>query len=161
MQIRALGSYVGPSTLALSENAARCLGRRFFAFHAEAVSQPLADFQGQLDPDPDHHFPAVDLQIFSGTGAGRTATMQGFVKSYFNQRQDLVHSQKIMYYFKQSDLPVLGTLTQFELNNYLEIFLILKRENKKLDICGHPQQRHFKSLRQLRPVCPNLSRSAR
>jgi phospholipase C len=73
--------------------------------------RPLADFQGQLDPDPDHHFPAVDLQIFSGTtGAGRTATMQGFVKSYFNQRQDVAHSQKIMYYFKQSDLPVLTTL---------------------------------------------------
>ena len=73
--------------------------------------QPLADFQGQLDPDPDHHFPAVDLQIFSGaTGAGRTATMKGFVKSYFNQRQDVAHSQKIMYYFKQSDLPVLTTL---------------------------------------------------
>ena len=73
--------------------------------------QPLADFQGQLDPDPDHHFPAVDLQIFGGqTGAGRAANMQGFVKSYFNQRQDIGHSQKIMYYFKQSDLPVLTTL---------------------------------------------------
>src|SRR5215470_1854731 len=28
--------------------------------------QPLAEFQSQLDPDPDHHFPAVDLQIFGG-----------------------------------------------------------------------------------------------
>ena len=25
--------------------------------------QPLAEFQGQLDPDPDHHFLGVDLQI--------------------------------------------------------------------------------------------------
>src|SRR5271169_3655273 len=49
--------------------------------------QPLAEFQGQLDPDPDHHFPAVDLQIFGGaTGAGRVANMQGFVTSYFHQR---------------------------------------------------------------------------
>jgi phospholipase C len=32
------------------------------------------------------------------------------VKSYFNQRRDLGHSQKIMYYFKQSDLPVLTKL---------------------------------------------------
>ena len=33
--------------------------------------KPLAQFQGQLDPDPDHHFPAVDLQIFGGdTSAG-------------------------------------------------------------------------------------------
>ena len=36
--------------------------------------------------------------------------MQGFVKSYFNQQQDVGHSQKIMYYFKQADLPVLTTL---------------------------------------------------
>src|SRR5262249_59553853 len=73
--------------------------------------QPLAEFQGQLNPDPDHHFPAVDLQIFGGdTSPTRTPNMQGFVKSYFNQRRDVNHSQKIMYYFKQDDLPVLTTL---------------------------------------------------
>ena len=72
---------------------------------------PLAEFQGQLDPDPDHHFPAVDLQIFGGdTSPNRVATMQGFVKSYFNQQRDSKHSQKIMYYFKKEDLPVLTTL---------------------------------------------------
>src|ERR1700758_966 len=72
---------------------------------------PSAEFQGQLDPDPDHHFPAVDLQIFGGdTGPNRVANMQGFVKSYFNQQRDVGHSQKIMYYFKQDDLPVLTTL---------------------------------------------------
>lgn len=43
--------------------------------------QPLAAFQGQLDPDPDHHFPAVDLQIFGGNvNPNRVANMQGFVK---------------------------------------------------------------------------------
>src|SRR5580704_17083231 len=58
--------------------------------------QPLAEFQAQLQPDPDHHFPAVDLQIFGGnTTPGRTANMQGFVKSYFHQQQDVGHSQKI------------------------------------------------------------------
>ena len=36
--------------------------------------------------------------------------MQGFVKSYFNQQRDVGHSQKIMYYFKQDELPVLTTL---------------------------------------------------
>ena len=73
--------------------------------------QALAAFQGQLDPDPDHHFPAVDLQIFGGdTSAGRVPNMQGFVKSYFNQQQDVGHSQKIMYYFAQKQLPVLTTL---------------------------------------------------
>ncbi|HEY6304310.1 MAG TPA: alkaline phosphatase family protein [Terriglobales bacterium] len=73
--------------------------------------QPLAQFQGQLDPDPDHHFPAVDLQIFGGdTSPTRVANMQGFVKSYFNQQQDVGHSQKIMYYFTEQQLPVLTTL---------------------------------------------------
>jgi phospholipase C len=73
--------------------------------------QALAEFQSQLDPDPDHHFPAVDLQIFGGdTSPNRVANMQGFIKSYFNQQGDVGHSQKIMYYFKQGDLPVLTTL---------------------------------------------------
>lgn len=73
--------------------------------------QPLAEFQGQLDPDPDHHFPAVDLQLFGGdTSSNRVANMQGFVKSYFNQQRDVGHSQKIMYYFTQQQLPVLTTL---------------------------------------------------
>ncbi len=30
---------------------------------AQVQPQPLAQFQGQLDPDPDHHFPAVDLRV--------------------------------------------------------------------------------------------------
>ena len=78
---------------------------------ASVKPQPLAEFQSQLDPDPDHHFPAVDLQIFGGdTSPARTANMQGFVKSYFNQQEDVGHSQKIMYYFTQSQLPVLTTL---------------------------------------------------
>jgi phospholipase C len=73
--------------------------------------QPKAAFQGQLQPDPDHHFPAVDLQIFGGsTAPGRQANMQGFVKSFFNQQQDVGHSQNIMYYFAQNQLPVLTTL---------------------------------------------------
>ena len=77
---------------------------------ASVKPQPLAEFQSQLDPDPDHHFPAVDLQIFGGdTSPARTANMQGFVKSYFNQQEDVGHSQKIMYYFTQSQLPVLTT----------------------------------------------------
>ena len=72
-------------------------------------AQPLAEFQAQLQPDPDHHFPAVDLQIFGGD-PNRVASMQGFVKSYFNQQRDVGHSQKIMYYFAQNQLPVLTTL---------------------------------------------------
>src|SRR5690349_24259346 len=78
---------------------------------AAVKPQLLAEFQGQLDPDPNHHFPAVDVQIFNGdTSATRQPDMKGFVKSYYDQRRDTGHSQKIMYCFKQSDLPVLTTL---------------------------------------------------
>ena len=81
--------------------------------------QPQAEFQSQLDPDPDHHFPAVDLQIFNGDNSNpRVANMQGFVKSYFNQQRDVKHSQKIMYYFTPDKLPVLTTLaTEFAVFN--------------------------------------------
>src|SRR5262245_55734705 len=53
-----------------------------------ASVKPQAAFQGQLDPDPDHHFPGVDLQIFDGNMApDRQPTMGGFVKSYFAERR--------------------------------------------------------------------------
>jgi phospholipase C len=75
--------------------------------------RPLAAFQGQLNPDPDQHFPAADVQIFGGdVSPTRTANMQGFVKSYYNQRPSLEHSQVIMYYFTPDNLPVLTTLAQ-------------------------------------------------
>jgi phospholipase C len=82
--------------------------------------QPNAKFQGQLDPDPDHHFPGVDLQLFGGTppGPGRVANMQGFVKDYFMQTNDVNRSHNIMYYFTPEKLPVLSTLaTQFAVFN--------------------------------------------
>ena len=81
--------------------------------------QPLAEFQSQLDPDPNHHFPAVDLQIFGGDQSStRVANMQGFVKSYYQQQEDVAHSQKIMYYFSEDKLPVLTSLaTNFAVFN--------------------------------------------
>ena len=73
-----------------------------------------AAYQSQLDPDPDHHFPAVDLQIFGGVTTAqdpnRVANMQGFVKSYFNQQHSIAHSHLIMNYFTPDKLPVLTTL---------------------------------------------------
>ena len=75
--------------------------------------QPLAQFQGQLDPDPDHHFPAVNKQLFFGTsGPSSAPSMQGFVQSYFDQQRDIQHSRKIMYYFTPDKLPVLTTLAR-------------------------------------------------
>ena len=80
---------------------------------------PQAEFQSQLDPDPNHHFPAVDFQIFGGDQSdGRKPTMQGFVRSYFQERRDVNHSRKIMYYFTPDQLPVLTTLaTEFAVFN--------------------------------------------
>ncbi|MFL6306141.1 MAG: alkaline phosphatase family protein [Candidatus Sulfotelmatobacter sp.] len=82
--------------------------------------QPLAEYQSQLDPDPNHHFAAVNLQIFGdpSNGPPLQPTMQGFVKSYFNQQQNVAHSGEIMYYFAPEKLPVLTTLaTQFAVFN--------------------------------------------
>jgi phospholipase C len=82
--------------------------------------QPLAEYQSQLDPDPNHHFAAVNLQIFGDPSSGPPLQpkMQGFVKSYFNQQQDVAHSHEILYYFAPEKLPVLTTLaTEFAVFN--------------------------------------------
>jgi len=83
---------------------------------AVVAVQPLAEYQSQLDPDPNHAFAAVNLQIFNDTqhGPPLPATMQGFVASYFNQQQNVAHSHDILYYFTPDKLPVLTTLaTEF------------------------------------------------
>jgi phospholipase C len=87
---------------------------------AQVSVLPQAEYQSQLDPDPNHHFAAVDLQIFGGQPAGtnRQANMQGFVKSYYNEQQNVSHSHKILYYFTPDKLPVLKTLaTEFAVFN--------------------------------------------
>jgi phospholipase C len=68
-----------------------------------------AQYQGQLDPDPDHHFAAVHKQIFAG---GSTPAMTGFVQSYYDQQHDVKQSKKIMYYFDPARLPVLTNLAK-------------------------------------------------
>lgn len=72
-----------------------------------------AEYQGQLDPDPGHHFHEVDFQIFNGdTSANRRPTMEGFVRSYYDKRRNVKHSRQIMYYFDPTRLPVITTLAQ-------------------------------------------------
>jgi len=41
--------------------------------------QPLAEYQDQLQPDPDHHFPAVDLQLY-GKGSNPNDNTRDFPK---------------------------------------------------------------------------------
>lgn len=74
--------------------------------------QPLAEFQSQLDPDPGHHFPDVDLQLFNRSQDRSKPNMQGFIQAYFGQRKDLDHSHKILYYFTPEKLPVITTLAR-------------------------------------------------
>ncbi len=73
---------------------------------------PNAAYRCQLDHDPDHHFPGVDLQIYGGTppGPGRVANMQGFIKSYATQGAGGNSSHAIMSYFPPEKLQVLTTL---------------------------------------------------
>jgi phospholipase C len=72
---------------------------------------PTASYQGQLDHDPDHHFPGVDLQIFGGDmSPNRVANMQGFIKSYATQGTSVQGSHAIMNYFPPNKVPVLTTL---------------------------------------------------
>lgn len=78
-----------------------------------AKVQALAEFQSQLDPDPDHHFQAVHKQLFFGTpGPPTIPAMGGFVQSYFDQQHSVNQSRKIMYYFANGKLPVLQGLAQ-------------------------------------------------
>src|ERR1051326_5411943 len=61
-----------------------------------AKVQPQAKFQGQFDPDPEHHFPAVHKQLYAGAaGPPAAPSMGGFVQSYFDQRRDVSHSREI------------------------------------------------------------------
>jgi len=65
-------------------------------------AQALAEFQGQWAGSGSSLSGGGCADFWGATGAGRVANMQGFVASYFHQREDLEHSQKIMYYFKQA-----------------------------------------------------------
>jgi phospholipase C len=68
-----------------------------------------ADYQADLQDDPGHHFPDVDLQLFNGNKGG-IPTMQGFVRAYFQKTGNVSRSHHIMKYFAPEQLPVLTTL---------------------------------------------------
>jgi phospholipase C len=76
--------------------------------------QPVAAAQGELNPDPDHSWEGVNLQIFGnaqGVDDG-SPKMKGFVKSYFTKRADLGHSRNIMNCFDPNNLQVLTYLAE-------------------------------------------------
>src|ERR1039458_2994540 len=71
--------------------------------------QPKAAAQSELDPDPDHSWEGVNLQIFGNPQGNDDGSpkMQGFIKSYFTKRQDVGHSRNIMNCFDPDNLQVL------------------------------------------------------
>ena len=78
--------------------------------------QPTAAAQGELDPDPDHSWEGVNLQIFGNAQATDDGSpkMQGFIKSYFTKQQNVGHSRNIMNCFDPKNLQVLTWLaTQY------------------------------------------------
>jgi phospholipase C len=80
----------------------------------DVVVEPTAAAQAELNPDPDHSWAGTNVQIF-GNEAGvddGSPKMKGFVKCYFNKRQDVNHSHNIMHCFSPEHLPVLTTLMQ-------------------------------------------------
>jgi phospholipase C len=77
---------------------------------APAPVQPLAQYQGQLQPDPGHHFEDVHLQIYGDPPGG--PPMQGFVKAYYQKQQNVQHSREIMYCFPPEKVPVIATLAR-------------------------------------------------
>jgi phospholipase C len=72
-----------------------------------------ASYTGDLTPDPGHHFPDVNMQIFGnfeGTGAG--PFMQGFVKAYEAHTHDVGKAARVMNCFDPAKIPVLATLAK-------------------------------------------------
>lgn len=75
--------------------------------------QPNAQYQAQLQPDPGHHYEDVDTQLFwTPNGRSSQPALQGFIKSYFEQQNDIGHSHNIMSYFRKEKVPVLSGLAQ-------------------------------------------------
>jgi phospholipase C len=72
-----------------------------------------ARYSGDFTPDPGHHFPSVNTQIFGNEAGTGPATMQGFVKAYRAMGgSSLTQSHKIMRCYAPSKIPILTTLAR-------------------------------------------------
>jgi phospholipase C len=68
---------------------------------------------GDLTPDPGHHFPDVNMQIFGNFQATPgAAPMQGFVRSYEAHTHDTGKSHRIMQCFAPEKIPALTGLAR-------------------------------------------------
>ncbi len=73
-----------------------------------------ADISGELTPDPGHHFPDVNKQIFGNFQAktGQAPPLSGFVKSYEDHTHDVRKSHNVMSCFAPKKIPVITTLAR-------------------------------------------------
>jgi phospholipase C len=77
-----------------------------------------ADFSGDLTPDPGHHFPDVNMQIFGNRDGTGDPTMKGFVMDYAQMGgSSVAQSHNIMKCFSpgpvpECKIPVLVTLAE-------------------------------------------------
>jgi len=73
-----------------------------------------AKISGDLTPDPGHHYPDVNMQIFGNYEARDDGgpKMMGFVKSYQDHTHDVPKSHRVMNCFSPEKIPVLTTLAR-------------------------------------------------
>jgi phospholipase C len=68
---------------------------------------------GDLTPDPGHHFPDVNMQIFGNFQATPGGPlMQGFVRSYETHTHDTAKAHRIMKCFSPDKIPAITTLAK-------------------------------------------------
>jgi phospholipase C len=84
----------------------------------EVKVSPTAQDQGQLEPDPGHHFEDTYMQLYGNWPEGTQPSlagdpaMNGFIKAYYSKRQDVSHSRLIMNYFTAPNAPVITSLAK-------------------------------------------------
>jgi phospholipase C len=75
---------------------------------------PNARSINDLNPDPAHEFPDINVQIFGNPEGADTgqAKMQGFVQNYATHSGNALHGANVMKCFHPGTLPVLSTLAK-------------------------------------------------
>jgi len=74
---------------------------------------PDARDVNDLNPDPSHEFPDINVQIFGNAeGIDTGQTMQGFVQNYATDSGNAQRGENIMKCFHEDSLPVLSTLAK-------------------------------------------------
>ncbi|MGI8988878.1 MAG: alkaline phosphatase family protein [Bryobacteraceae bacterium] len=81
---------------------------------AQVFANSDGNASGQLTPDPGHHFPDVNKQIFGNfqAAAGPGSPLSGFVTSYEDHTHDVGKSHHVMNCFDPGSVPVIATLAR-------------------------------------------------